>query len=152
MTDNEIIKALEYCTSSDISHSSCRDCPCFEHPEGCVTLKDALALILRQKAEIERLTTELVGMRGAANSYKMHYDKSQAENKELWGERNRIYESFQETKSDLEEYRKAYSKAKSEARKEFAERLKNSFCISKEYLDVMMIIDNLLAEMESERK
>lgn len=36
--------------------------------------------------------------------------------------------------------------------KEFAERLKNSFCISKEYLDVMMIINNLLAEMESERE
>ena len=42
---------------------------------------------------------------------------------------------------------KMYSEVKSEAIKEFAERLKNSFCISKEYLDVMNIINNLVAEM-----
>ena len=41
--------------------------------------KDALALISRQNAEIERLTTELDAMRGAANSYKMHYEKAKSE-------------------------------------------------------------------------
>ncbi len=48
MTDNEIIKALEYC----------KDCSANINSE-------ILDLINRQKAEIERLNTELVGMRGA---------------------------------------------------------------------------------------
>ena len=39
-----------------------------------------------------------------------------------------------------------------EAIKEFADRLKNCFCISKEYLDIMSIIDNTLIEMEKELK
>ena len=43
-------------------------------------------------------------------------------------------------------------KIKAEAIKEFAERLKNCFCISKEYLDIMHIIDNTLIEMEKELK
>lgn len=53
MTDNEIIKALEYCYGSN--EGSCNDCPQFKHKDGCVTMNDALAVINRQKAEIERL-------------------------------------------------------------------------------------------------
>ena len=37
-------------------------------------MRDVLELIKRQQAEIERLNVELVGMRGACESYKMHYD------------------------------------------------------------------------------
>lgn len=54
MTDNEIIKALEYCAN----HKDCDDgCPCVISESPCVvnnpnTLFD---LINRQKAEIERL-------------------------------------------------------------------------------------------------
>ena len=59
MTDNEIVKALECCTSK----MQCFDCPRFDGNWGmrafthCDTkLKsDALDLINRQKAEIERL-------------------------------------------------------------------------------------------------
>ena len=39
-------------------------------------------------------------------------------------------------------------KAKNEAIKQFAEKLKNCFCVSKEYLDIMNIIDNLVKEIE----
>ena len=39
-------------------------------------------------------------------------------------------------------------KIKSEAIKEFAERLKNCFAISGDYLDIINIIDNLIKEME----
>ena len=53
MTDEQIIKGLEYCCDKD--SPSCRDCPCFESPEGCVTQTDYLDLLKRQKAEIERL-------------------------------------------------------------------------------------------------
>ena len=37
--------------------------------------------------------------------------------------------------------------AKSEAIKEFAEKLKNCFAISGDYLDIINIIDNLVKEM-----
>ena len=53
MTDNEIIKALECC-----SDSNCHECPI----EGCTDdiFRNALDLINRQKAEIERLKVDLV--------------------------------------------------------------------------------------------
>lgn len=49
---------------------------------------------------------------------------------------------------DLETLTKFLEQIKSEAIKEFAEELKNCFCVSKEYLDIMNIIDNLVKEME----
>jgi hypothetical protein len=53
MTDNEIIKALEYCNSQGIT-SECEKC---KVKKGCRSelLKNALDLINRQKSEIERL-------------------------------------------------------------------------------------------------
>ena len=38
-----------------------------------------LQITEKQSAEIEKLNVELVGMRGACESYKMHYDNAQAE-------------------------------------------------------------------------
>ena len=76
MTDKEIIKALECC----IKHTECPECP-MKGTRNCISElnKNALDLINRQQAEIERLTVELVGMRGACESYKIHYDNAQAE-------------------------------------------------------------------------
>ena len=59
MTDNEIIKALECCT---YHHGRCTSCPLYaEVITGCQsTLFDnALDLINRQKAEIERLNEKI---------------------------------------------------------------------------------------------
>lgn len=55
MTDNEIIKALECCGVS--AEGNCRECPLINDYSPCgVTLTaNALNLINRQKAEIERL-------------------------------------------------------------------------------------------------
>ena len=57
MNDNEIIKALECCV--EIGENDCQNCPYFNDVScGCrnyENLKDALDLINRQKAEIERL-------------------------------------------------------------------------------------------------
>lgn len=52
-TEEEIIKALQLCTSGDIY---CDNCP-YENTPRCrfVSLVDALDLIMRQKAEIEKL-------------------------------------------------------------------------------------------------
>lgn len=56
MTDNEIIKALKCCSSTSIL--DCADCPYWGTRRSCGVKqmkKDALNLINRQKAEIERL-------------------------------------------------------------------------------------------------
>ena len=60
MTDNEIIKALEVCNES-FEMGLCAKCPYSAIPKsGCThdMINDAIALITRQKAEIERLETE----------------------------------------------------------------------------------------------
>lgn len=58
MTDEEIIKALECCCGT--AHDSCRNCPYDDI--GCEDKleKDALDLINRQKAEIEKLSNCVV--------------------------------------------------------------------------------------------
>lgn len=63
MTDEEIIKALECCTTRDRGTDLCRLCPCYDDSENwCDGLPyaEVLALINRQKAEIEELKTELL--------------------------------------------------------------------------------------------
>ena len=150
-TDNEIIKALECCTKVD----ACHECPygaaCLDDKYVSIIAKDALDLINRQKAEIERLNVELVGMRGACESYKMHYDNAKAEIERL----QKVNDSLGEAGGKLVV---AYKKAKSEARKEFAERLKKVGTKVEgrkgfEGVYVMcsnLVIDNLVKEMEGE--
>lgn len=55
MTDNEIIKALERCSTT--MAGECKECPLYKQVDNCTSklTKDALDLINRQKAEIERL-------------------------------------------------------------------------------------------------
>ena len=64
MTDNEIIKALECCSTS--SAVQCRDCPyCgnnYEKHCAFALANDALDLINRQQAEIERLNSDIITM------------------------------------------------------------------------------------------
>lgn len=76
--DQEIIKAFED-TINTISKRDCLIVPKDGIENLCFGLKSVLDLINRQQAEIERLNVELVGMRGACNSYKMHYDNTQVE-------------------------------------------------------------------------
>lgn len=93
MKDNEIIKALT--TSSDPNNLNCQPTT--------KLCKEALELIIHQQAEIDRLNIELKAMRGAANSYKAHYEDLKSENLETI---------------------KILKTAKSEAVREFAENLK----------------------------
>lgn len=57
MTDNEIIKALECCSKMSLYHIPCENCPAIHENclSGRILIKQALDLINRQKAEIERL-------------------------------------------------------------------------------------------------
>ena len=81
MTYNDIKKALEWCK---VEFENCEKCPyggidCLTEKGESLVMRDALDLINRKDAEIEKLNVELVGMRGACKSYKMHYENAQAE-------------------------------------------------------------------------
>ena len=62
MTDNEIINALECCTTKG---AKCSDCPAFKKVDRSDCKKyfrGAIDIINRQQAEIERLTKETMNM------------------------------------------------------------------------------------------
>lgn len=57
MTDNEIIKALEYC--SDEGRKNCKNCPIYKVTNCFGTLSgETVDLINRQQSEIDRLKNE----------------------------------------------------------------------------------------------
>lgn len=129
-TDKEIKKALERCTS--IAYRGvCKDCAYVKFKmtdQGCLTpmLKDVLDLVNRlekDRVEIDNFARAICGERL------------------LKGKKVADFE-------DLQEYIK---KQKSEAVKEFAERLK---AVSHPYADTQMVfelqIDNLVKEMVGE--
>ena len=117
MNDNDIIKALECCAVSS-SIETCGECPYAECPtrKGCVgeMVKDALDLINRQKAEIER------------------WQSANFENLDL-----------------IHDLKGLLKQAKSEAIKEFAERLKTYGRVEEDGCKTVLIaiIDNLVKEM-----
>ena len=138
MTDSEIVKALEHC----IGEGECMSCP--ENPHKwdyghCIIdlMQNAFSLITRQQAEIERLKTACENTQTATK---------------YWHERSKKFESMvSQNEGVLPEYEQLI---KSEARREFAERL-----IAKAekayYRDTYMCvdvytIDKLLEEMERE--
>lgn len=167
MKDNDIIKALERIAqysgfTDDVSN----------------TLLCTLDLINRQQAEIEKLKIDLDAMRGAANSYKMHYEKAKEE-------LDRIEEEHKYLKKELDKHDpfyfcsiggcegasntcwkdcadSMYNVTRIEAIKEFAERLKETITNEIDtyynsngggyYLaeDTIEDIDNLVKEMVGE--
>lgn len=76
MTDNEIIKGLESCGNG----TTCKQCPYFTTSAKCVNdlCKDALDLINRQKAEIEKLTVNMNAFALAALREKEKSDNATA--------------------------------------------------------------------------
>ena len=143
------MKALECCKSQECGECS-RLCNDFPDSHECKVdlMEKVYSLINCQKAEIERLNVELVGMRGACESYKIHYDNAKAEIAEL---QRQLQEGVDLSDTVLKI-------VKSEARKEFAERLKKVGTKVEgrkgfEGVYVMcsnLVIDNLVKEMEGE--
>lgn len=79
----QVVKALEWCSSGG---RNCMKCSEDERnprlsKEGCMALqiRNALALVRELTEENERLNIDLEAMRGAANSYKMHYEAAKAD-------------------------------------------------------------------------
>lgn len=121
MTDNEIIKALK--SEADYNCDMCCDNNenCMEDDCGKIISENALDLINRQKAEIDKLKS-----------------------------RNNFLEIEYKNQSNL--FWERVEGAKSEAIREFAERLKKevnmiSYGTGFEYNDIITTIDDLVKEM-----
>ena len=127
MNDSEIIKALA--TSSDPNNLNCQPTT--------KLCKEALDLINRQQAEIDRLNIDLKAMRGAANSWKAEVQRI-------------CKKEFDNIEIDIET-------VKSEAVREFAQKLKKlamaeRICVEQgRYVNISYVnvcdIDRLLEEM-----
>ena len=137
LTDNEIIKALDICSKSTngCSHSkyTCEDCYLNGQPMcSSVLLQDAIDLHARQQAKIEEFMKETAV--------------------------TTLIDDAVVYTPTLEDYYKFKKKFKSEAVKEFAERLKDTlehayqfeygYLISKDVINAK--IDNLVKEMVGE--
>ena len=143
MTDNEIIKAIQCVIGNDVSCSECEYQKALPFPS-CrrMCAKNALDLIIREKAENENLKVELKAMRGAANSYKLELERKEDE--------------LNRAKVEISKHFDYMNTAANEAIKEFAERLKrysfvdNLSLNGKEtvYVDD---IDNLVKEITEEK-
>ena len=127
MTENEIIKDLE-CRIDNFS-------------------KSVLNLINSKNAENERLEKDCEEL-----IYKIEYILCHATGNKF----SKYTYAIQDMLSFVDDYiqdccdeavEDAKVNIKSEAIKEFADRLRNCFCVSKEYLDIVNIIDNLVKEM-----
>ena len=126
LTDNEIIKALECC----FIEQQCNYCPLYkEHSADCLdtVLKNAHALITRQKTENENLKVENQSLRSAANSLKMHYEEAQAEIERLKIELDFAKAFRKETDAEFSLMHRKYGNmlktTKTEAYKEVFEKL-----------------------------
>ena len=134
-TDEDIIKALECCIKEDyekIRKALCAKCPYCKNTN-CKSLlqQDVLNLINRYKADVEEL-------------------KAVAD-----AELDTIHDIGEDYERVLEEEPILIQKAKAEAIKEFAERLKSQFHISCDYTCnyVRAVINDLVKEMtENEGK
>lgn len=130
MTDNEIMKALE-CFLGEACLGD--ECPYFKINNGCDDmLKDVYDLINRQKAEIERLLEE-------RTLQEIHIENQRISEKHLMNQNI--------------ECAKRLRKVKSEAIKEFAERLKKEYADFDKLNEIIQIenlflcIDDLVKEM-----
>lgn len=127
MTDNDIIKALEYCFTNDWNRTKCDKCKFYTGTTQCVEdLKSAsIYLINRQQAEIERLKCEMGKLLPKDCPYAMQAEVSN----------------------------KLEVQIKSEAVKEFAERLKETkFKQGNDYIIYASNIDILAEEMVGDNK
>ena len=134
MTDNEIIKAVECCTTNG---ASCKDCPAFVKVDrsNCKKFfKGAIDLINRQKAEKEALINGQETLQ-----------KYMAEQK---AEIRKYKNCYEQVKWERDLFEEQCKTAKAEAIKEFAERLKKSgFNGMDVVIPEEVDIDNLVKEM-----
>ena len=123
MTDNEIIKALECCMKTEFI-SDCAKCEMLASDCKDTLIENALDLINRQKAEIERLTETL--------------DGETTENMRLKHEIEKLENESYRAKVEISKHYDYMDKAANEAIDVFANSLK---------IKLNRMIDNLVKEM-----
>jgi adenine-specific DNA glycosylase len=155
MENNEIIKALE-CCSRDPNCEKCplKDIDCFINKPSI-----ALDLINRQQAEIVSLKNKVELLEMEKEMSKKDRDKATAYAMDIIKKQDVEIKRLTERNFELAEKGEkvviAYKTAKSEAIKEFAERLKEKtnrvyYVESIALLNVHEVIDNLVKEMVGE--
>ena len=155
MTDNEIVKALEYCTNC-VCNNDKDECPLLKM-SFCKNylMKQSLDLINRQQAEIEMDDVEIKELRIALQGYLGDLTKERNLYKKSIEELNQAKAEIERLKTnlniELENYATEYdNKIKAEAYREFAELLKCDWIANLYYcedLDITDWIDNLLKEL-----
>ena len=119
MTDNEIIKALECCSVSLSDVTACKNCPLQEAEEiTCITIlsKNTLDLINRLKTRIVRYQLKNTNQRNSLASLNKKVAEQKTEIERLRDENIKLHTLIP----------KMIITAKTEAIKEFAERLKKA--------------------------
>ena len=139
MTDNEIIKALECC--SEPVGINCVKCPLEKNCLDVNMCEIALDLINRQKAEIEFLEHRL-------KMQAEEFGKLREELKAAYA--SKVVNEIHIDKQFYEECKSEVLQAKSEAIKEFAERLKE--CRVIQTANMSGYIDDLVKEMVGDNK
>lgn len=132
MTDNEIIKALKCFYGKEVS---CKDCAYKTNAFACITnvARDAIDLINRQQAEIERLKAMNQSKLDTIHDLQTEIESLKIENESL--------------RSAAHSYKLHYNEARAEAVKEFAERLKGKIDVVYSIKHLQDNIDNLVKEM-----
>lgn len=139
MTDKEIIKALECCIADNVSCDGCPVIGVCQHDPDCPK-SIALDLINRQKAEIKNMFS--------ARTYKALYETAKTEINKLQWQVNHLKKYDEER--DIRLHARLTEKARAEAIKEFAERLKEKGNCSFGECFVVDWIDSLVKEMVGE--
>jgi molecular chaperone GrpE (heat shock protein) len=152
-TDDDVIKALECCTLGD-----CFPCAYGNIGVGCRDKMnaDALALILRQKREIERLNTVHADM---TESLRLAAEA----NKDMQAEIERLKKIGDDKTSEvlrhdasIRELHKQLETARSEAIKEFAKKIKTDaeWICDDNYIEGALIkyVDTLVEEMTENKR
>ena len=171
MTDEQIIKALECC----IAHENCEEVSCefcpYERVLNCtgVMMQNAIDLINRQKAEIEELRSDkIIAERREKDARELFVDCTrQLEEAKAEIERLKRGVTFTFTIEDFKSIEETIisrldNEIKSEAIKEFAERLKegevymriefpNTKNGTEDYIVLSDDIDDLIKEMTEEK-
>ena len=132
MTDNEIIQALE-CCNKPVRENSCTECA-FYRISGCSKnmINATLDLINRQREEIGRLAVKIYDFRKKCWGFKAEIEKLQKENYLL---SENADTAFQDGLNEAQELYalQVEGEIKSEAIKEFAERLKEEIICDTAY-------------------
>ena len=147
MTDEQIIKALEYC-NTDVRENTCPKCAFYKKHRCSILMLNAVSdLINHQKAEIEELKTEIERMEDENYTLKNKIEIRDNLIEQLGSDIDIKYNTIYTMREKLKN-------SKSEAIKEFAERLKEKLQWDVEFYNKIVFeddIDKLVKEMTEEK-